>query len=238
MTREGVDETAEDAAKKAPPSFVYDGHERLIPPFVKLALGRTWHPALSPSSVIERCGPVALGWPVFARVLDTLKGFAGRRDLLGEWSREELKAVDAALTGKPLRLAHGNPRRKILETGTDAWLERAFDHLTGEKGLTARAAYEELARVRGVGVAAIAMKFSRLRDAADERLRDGADQVRDAAALGWSSGLEISKAMRRRKLRKRGPRPAGSGRGYDSGPDYDWMSIALVALEMLGRGDR
>jgi hypothetical protein len=195
-------EPAPPSVERAIADFPLDGRERFIPSPFKIALGRTWHPAFSPSTLAEKFGPVVREWARFERVLGTLRSFAARRDFIGEWARAELQAVDAALAGEALALKAGDPLRETLQAGTDHWLVNAFEHLTG-KGLTPRQAYRELARIRHTGVQATEQKFSRLRDEADRRLRENADMVRAAAAFGWTSGLEACEGMKRRTFVER-----------------------------------
>lgn len=158
MTREDAGE----AVLRAIADFPLDGEERFIPRELRLALARTWHPAFSPSTLLERCGSVLLEWPRFRRVLATLEGFKEREDFIGEWAREEQTAIDAARAGRPVSLTRGDPRFKILQAGTDDWLLGAEEHLTKQR-LTPPAVYEELARIRRSTPQAIARKFSRLR---------------------------------------------------------------------------
>lgn len=151
--------------------FPLDGKERFIPREMRLALARTWSPGFSPSTLLERCGSDLLLWPRFQRVLSTLAGFQERQDFAGRWARAELRAVDAALAGKPLVLKHGDPLRETLHSGVDDWLLGAFDYLTNHEGKSARDAYKEIARLRHSTPAAIAQKFSRLRNVTGTRRR-------------------------------------------------------------------
>lgn len=194
------------SVERAIADFSLDGRERFIPSPFRVALGRTWHPAFSPSTLAEKFGPVFREWPRFERVLGTLRSFKDRQDFIGEWACAELQAVDAALAGKPLALKHGHPLRKTLEAGTDHWLVNVFEHLV-EKGLTPRQAYAELARVRHTGAQAIAQKFSRLRDLADRRLRESAEERRRLALVGWTSGWNVCQGMTRRPFVERTRRP-------------------------------
>ena len=184
---------------RAMADFPLDGKERFLPVPFKIALARTWHPAFSPSTMLERQGPVLLEWPRFQRVLATLRGFTGRQDFIGKWSRAELRAVDAALAGKPLALKAGDPLRETLQTGVDHWLINVFEHLTVGKGLTPRQAYGELARIRHVGTQAMAQKISRLRDLAYEHR----DENAPANAAGWSGPWGVSQKLARRAFVER-----------------------------------
>lgn len=158
--------------------FPLDGRERFIPSPFRIALGRTWSPAYSPSTLIERCGPVVFEWPRFRRVIETLPQFEGRKDFFGQWARSELRAIEAAKAGTPLKLRPGDPIRDVLQAGVDDWLLGAFEHLTVNRGLSPKDAYDELARVRRSTASAIAMKFSRLRDATGTRRRRLVERTR------------------------------------------------------------